>query len=663
MNGSIRLLFVVAVAAAGPAGRAVAGPADDPAASLKKEWTDATDERRRALLDGVGLVADPAALEAVTAAAKSSCELTQEAKRLRKQIATAIDEAKEKEGKPPDLTAADKKMLADLERSSERETKALGDLVLAAGRVLDALPDPDFERGAGGLLRDGPADYRPGFADWAAAAVGAAKKERTVAFCVTVAAEALVEFKKNLALRAAPAKKLETLNAKIADLLESYLKKQQEKGDYSGQVPVTLLGNLPEQRAALEREVRKFQEPMDLADLRRRAARTALGKSIAAQDDAAVRERLLDLVEKRLIGDADPDVKAFGIGALGPVPGDRSLGLLAAAAVLPDPRFVVTALDALGERGDERAIDLLAKALADSRWQVRAAAAAGLARTGRSAAVPPLVDALGSAVGRTLDDLKEALANLTGKSYPAASSPWKAWWEKEGATFRGPRDPAPDGKPVAAPPADATASAPEEGGTTFYGITTHSTRVLFVLDFSGSMMFPGSESDTAKKKIDVLKAEMRRAVAGLPDGATFGIVGFSADVRVWKKDAVSRNAKTAADAVEWVEKQPVIGATNVHDALETAFRMAAPKDRPEPVFDTMFFMTDGRPTAGKLTDPKQIRAEVRRWNEAKRVRVHVVGMGGHQKQQPGSTQPPADDLDEDFLKGLAADNSGLCVIH
>ena len=46
-------------------------------------------------------------------------------------------------------------------------------------------------------------------------------------------------------------------------------------------------------------------------------------------------------------------------------------------------------------------------------------------------------------------------------------------------------------------------------------------------------------------------------------------------------------------------------------------------------FDTIFFLTDGSPTSGKTTDTAEILAEVERWNKAKRIKVHCVGIGPH----------------------------------
>jgi Mg-chelatase subunit ChlD len=155
-------------------------------------------------------------------------------------------------------------------------------------------------------------------------------------------------------------------------------------------------------------------------------------------------------------------------------------------------------------------------------------------------------------------------------------------------------------------------------------------------------------------------------VTSLPDGAVFNLVGFANAVQVWRPDPTVRSAKTAAAALEWVAKRDVLGATNIYDALETAFELmgaGTAKDRAvEPVYDTVFFMTDGRPTSGKVTDPDRILAEVRRWNAARRVRLHVVGMGGHEKTNPDGGEPE-DDVDPAFLKRLAEENGGQCVLR
>ena len=86
-----------------------------------------------------------------------------------------------------------------------------------------------------------------------------------------------------------------------------------------------------------------------------------------------------------------------------------------------------------------------------------------------------------------------------------------------------------------------------------------------------------------------------------------------------------RAARSASPA----RREPT-GGTNIHDALETAFRAAdtAADGKTNLVaYDTIFFMTDGTPTAGKLQKPAEILAAVREWNRTARIMIHSVAVG------------------------------------
>jgi len=82
-------------------------------------------------------------------------------------------------------------------------------------------------------------------------------------------------------------------------------------------------------------------------------------------------------------------------------------------------------------------------------------------------------------------------------------------------------------------------------------------------------------------------------------------------------------------AKKWIESQDPVGGTNIHDALEAGFRMATGGGGSEPVVDTLFFLTDGRPTAGKVQDADAILEEVKEWNRTARLTIHCVGVGDH----------------------------------
>jgi hypothetical protein len=686
-------LLAISLAAA-PAARA-GDEAAEAARRFKDGWNagleamapEEVDRHRQGLLEPVAASGSAAAFDTVLSVARErTSQVAHFKERLKKleerEKDRAEDEKKKKPGDPPaapggnagrgraeeeERAAADRR---DIPGRIAREDRWQPRLAVAAGAILDAVPEAEFQKVVAPRVKVALGDRCEGWDVWMADALGRSAKDRTARMLLDDAEESLKDYRKALAARTGPARDLDKVNEEINKIVLPYLEKQQKAGDFSAQIPGNLVPEqLTKERARLEAVVSQLTTPMDAAELVRRTARSAMGRMVGAAPED-LRNRLLDVIEKEALLQKDFESRIFGLLIVGPCPGDRPMKFLREAAKDPIPEVVVAALEALSVRTEAEVIDLLGAALPDARWQVRATAAAGLALQGRAAGVPHLIGALAKAEGRTVDDLREALVKVTGKTFPAVAAAWEEWWKKEGATFRGPKDPGGD----VAKGGDAgagDASSPESGGSrvSFYGIESRSDRMLFILDFSGSMNFQGSAGELSRKKIDVLQEEMKRTLTGLPDGAKFNMIGFSADVRVWKKGGAVRDSKTLKEAVEWVEKQKVVGSTNIYDALETAFKMmgvGASQDKAyAPAYDTIFFMTDGVPTSGKVTDKAVILSEVKRWNEARRIRIHVVGMGGKDRDHPGGggRGGPRDDIDKDFLKMLADQNGGQCVFR
>jgi Mg-chelatase subunit ChlD len=102
--------------------------------------------------------------------------------------------------------------------------------------------------------------------------------------------------------------------------------------------------------------------------------------------------------------------------------------------------------------------------------------------------------------------------------------------------------------------------------------------------------------------------------------------------------------------VQFVEDMIADGNTNIHDALELAFHivgMGARDKNYEIGADTIFFLSDGIPNRGKITDPVMILEEVKRWNQLRRVKIHAVGVGS--------------DHQAAFMKALADASGGTYV--
>jgi uncharacterized protein YegL len=293
---------------------------------------------------------------------------------------------------------------------------------------------------------------------------------------------------------------------------------------------------------------------------------------------------------------------------------------------------------------------------------VRVAIVAAIEMTPTKEGVDAVVKRMQKEDGRLKDDCARALRALTGKDLPSNPEMWRTWWEQNRDKWTG-KPPAPDKDAQRNPstgldkPADDSAAKK----TGFFGIEFESRRVVFVIDVSGSMNDPmgGSGPDAKASKASLAKAELKRVVGALEDGALFDIVFFSSGVHVWKPDMQKADGKTRKEALEYVDATEVAGATNTYDALEAAFGIGdvgkGKKREADPTgdarVDTIMLLSDGKPTMGRTVEPDQIRAAVKNWNKARRIVIHAVAFGITAK----------DGADPAFMRGLADDTGGNYV--
>ncbi len=374
--------------------------------------------------------------------------------------------------------------------------------------------------------------------------------------------------------------------------------------------------------------------------------------------------------------------------ALGYAPADNALATpaLVTAATEKEARVRAAAIEALGRRGAKEQKDLILKALEDERWQVRVAACGALGVLQLRDTVGPLIARMQLEEGRVNEDIDAALKLITGITYRGDALGWKGWWEVNKADWESGKlakkeepkkddaaggkdgdgkDPAGGGKDAAG--GGKEPAPPAAGGTTvtFYGIETKSKNLVFVVDVSGSMGEPASYVPDAnsggnapaggpkgKRKIDIARWELSKAIAQLPENARFNIVTFHSDVKVYSptKMVIATKANKAA-AQAFAEKLEPQDATNIMDALEKAFDLAGGgkmqvDENYKGGVDTIFFMTDGTPTIGKSLDPKVIGDTVQKWNAVRKIRIHCIGIGKHA---------------EELLKRLADESGGTYV--
>jgi HEAT repeat protein len=339
------------------------------------------------------------------------------------------------------------------------------------------------------------------------------------------------------------------------------------------------------------------------------------------------------------------------------------------AALLPtetDQKVRDAILDNLSIHKSDFARVTLIRALNDASRTTRIAAIRGLGQYRHVSVPEELMRVVPRADAEELQALFQSLRTLWGGPQEfAVDGPDREklirWWEttkgrvEEQFKKLGSRDIASGRKPPAADEA-------RWRDRNFYGLRVDSDRMLFVVDVSLSMEEPARKAKggtatgdpetpagKALRKIDVAKNELARVLRGLPDGTQFGLVFFSITVQVWDQGMVVMGPDNRKKALAWVDALKTHEATNIYDALESAFLIGTPKSALKACAqpDTIFLVSDGAPTAGKFLQPDVIREYVRRWNKGRNVKIHVVGVG--------------EDHDVVFCRNLAEENGGYYI--
>jgi hypothetical protein len=135
-------------------------------------------------------------------------------------------------------------------------------------------------------------------------------------------------------------------------------------------------------------------------------------------------------------------------------------------------------------------------------------------------------------------------------------------------------------------------------------------------------------------KIEVLKGELESTIRKLPGDSQINIITFDATYRAWQKKLQPLARSGREKAIKFVRKINTGSGTNVFDTLEHALQ--------DKRVNTIYLLTDGNPTRGRLTDPDAIVREVSVLNRLRSVTIHCIAFGE----------------ESDLLKRLAAQNGG-----
>jgi hypothetical protein len=286
-----------------------------------------------------------------------------------------------------------------------------------------------------------------------------------------------------------------------------------------------------------------------------------------------------------------------GLGAMG-----ARQALAEAVARETSPAFLAAAL---GSTPNDQGTAYLAH----SQWQVRLAALDALRRS--RAAVGPIVESM------SLNDLRfrmqaaATLVRLTETELPAEPGVWSDWWKANREDFvagaysaRAPRLAEGPGRTVA-----------------FYDIPVRSSRVCFLIDRSRSMREQG--------RFDGAKAELKRLLDAMPDGALVNVIFFSGFQACYAKTPRPLDAHSRRDMITYVEHMTLEPATDLYGGLEKALTMVGNPDSGrllEEGADTIVVLSDGQATTGRIIDDELIARVVARRARYLRPVFHTVSL-------------------------------------
>ncbi len=219
-------------------------------------------------------------------------------------------------------------------------------------------------------------------------------------------------------------------------------------------------------------------------------------------------------------------------------------------------------------------------------------------------------------------ELSQALFVHTGTRYWKRKD-WETWWTAHKVGF------------VLPHPDTVRGGSGSGGGQTvsYYDIPLVSSRVAFLIDHSGSMT---ARIGTDKKftRLDAAKEQLTRVLQALPKNYSCNLIVYDTAVQAVWETMRSVDGDNREELLSRVKALAPGGGTNIFDALEKAFQ--------DPGVDTIYLLTDGEPSAGRLVAVDDIVDEVRRWNRQRQIVIHCIGLG----------------IDSQLLKRLAQESGG-----
>ncbi|MDX1966570.1 MAG: VWA domain-containing protein [Planctomycetaceae bacterium] len=348
---------------------------------------------------------------------------------------------------------------------------------------------------------------------------------------------------------------------------------------------------------------------------------------------AAIEALVRDAAKRKTITESGH--VALGVLARCPLPeADIALGTALQAA---DWRARVVAASAIAQResGGMLTKELLAcwrSPMATQHYALRHAVVCALSEADDSTGIAATIDLLQQLDGQLKFEAVARLTQRTGQDLGDEGDAWETWWRQRPTGWT----------PMILSRADLPEDvAWKEPVPEFFGVKIYAKRVLFVVDVSSSMR---STLD-GKTRILTAQEELQRAISALPEDGWFNVIFYNEQVYPWRPTLVQATADNRLTALQKIFSIDPEGATALNDAMEMAVDFPTPTITLPGYIEQVLLLTDGKPTAGRITAPEAIVANISARNILNRTRIDTLGID-------------SSDSPEELLRQLAQQNFG-----
>jgi hypothetical protein len=247
-------------------------------------------------------------------------------------------------------------------------------------------------------------------------------------------------------------------------------------------------------------------------------------------------------------------------------------------------------------------------------------------------AVETLIVQLPELTGQLEYDVVRYLSHISRQRFGTDSELWKTWWQDNAVDFQFNETEAKFS--LSDPPSQDFVWDREV--SEYFDTYIYAKRLIFVLDISSSMKAAAGRGT----RIELAREELASAIEKLPEDTYFAILLFDANVVLRNPRLVQATEATRKRTAASVRKIQTGRGTNTFGALNKSAKVDGNAE-------AIFFLSDGMPSRGEITDPNEILKVVKKENFFRRIAIYSFGVG----MDAGGGQQ--------FMKQLAEQNNGV----